>query len=68
MTRPVNQVLDNLDWSELPEQAPPADGTPHATHVGALEVKGFKIRVYRLSDGQRIIDVRDLVAFLEGES
>ncbi len=38
---------------------------PHVTHTGVLDIGGFQIHIYQLSNGQRIILAEDLERFIE---
>lgn len=61
-------MLDALAWQPLDPPDPEvlaAAELPHATHEGFLDLAGARLRVVRLSDGQRIIDADDLSNFLE---
>lgn len=59
------RLLDSLDWKPLP----PIEGDdggeilPHATHEGILELCGHKLKVFQLSDGNRVIEAEDLNNF-----
>ena len=44
-----------------PEENP--DNLPFPTHEGEMRIGSFKLRVYQLNTGQRIINADDLNAF-----
>ena len=58
-------------WEPLPEhtlqqirQAATAEGMPYPTHQGVISLDGkATIKVYQLSNGERVIDAQDLHAF-----
>lgn len=56
-----------MDFSALPMEPLAYDGAApeglHATHVGVLAFYGFDLRVYQLSNGNRVIDADDVKAF-----
>jgi hypothetical protein len=63
MSTPIDMVLDGVQWVALPERPHEYDTLPWATHEGVLTIGGASLRVYTLSNGQRIIDADDLAAF-----
>lgn len=67
MTAPIDLILDGVQWkAEERTQASDADGLPHVTHSGVLDIAGFQLKVYRLSDGQAVIDADDMHRFFDG--
>jgi hypothetical protein len=42
------------------------DELPWVTHEGTIKAPGKTLRVYQLSDGQRIINAEDVEAFFAG--
>lgn len=66
MTSAIDALLDAVAWTEVPAPEAPTDGIPYATHAGILDLAGSRLRVYRLSDGRRIVHADDLQAFLGG--
>jgi len=61
---PINKLLDEqVNWTacsgRVIELTP---GIPHATHEGVWDSPFGQLRVYRLSDGQNIINAEDLEA------
>ncbi|MCK9458281.1 MAG: hypothetical protein M0R80_01355 [Proteobacteria bacterium] len=64
---PIQILLDGVEWESLPAEPPELDGeVPFATHRGVLDLGGVKLKVYQLSDGQRVIDAEDLEALFGG--
>ena len=56
----IESALDQVEWTPLgrdPENE--GSGMPFATHVGLLKIGDFQFHVYRLSDGQRVVDADD---------
>lgn len=61
---PMTRLLNALDWQELPApEGSIPDGVPVATHEGVLRLGELSLRVYQLSDGQRIISAEDMEQF-----
>jgi len=58
---------DGVEFEALPAPTEPVDGKPYATHKGTIELAGTTLTVYQLSDGQRVIDARDVMRLLEPE-
>lgn len=52
--------------NEKPENL--KEGEIWATHSGVLEVEGFKMRCYILSNGERIFDMDDVEAYFGREN
>lgn len=55
----IDSVVHPVD---LPENAG-QDGLPYVTHEGLMKIGDTELRVYVLSDGQRVIDVEDADKF-----
>lgn len=56
---PIEQILDKLEYT--PTNAEPSkDGIPHVTHESILKLGELSVRVYVLSDGNRIIPEEDM--------
>jgi hypothetical protein len=65
MSSPIEKMLDKIEW--IPLEGDAGDNElPHATHSGVLEIGSMKLRVFQLSDGTRIVEENDLIAFFEG--
>jgi len=65
---PFERLLDALNWTPIPKHEIGEPGTadmPHATHEATLEIMDHRLRVYRLSNGQRVIDAKDFEKFCE---
>ncbi len=67
---PFDIMLDKADWQELPRPIVQAEleselegGVPFATHQGTITVADKTLRVFQLSNGQRIIEANDMAAF-----
>jgi hypothetical protein len=75
---PIEILFDKVEWTEVrtsETQDPAVDlispstalrmikYLPFVTHVGYLTVQGVPLKVYRLSDGRRVMDAQDLNAF-----
>lgn len=56
--------MQGVQWR--PTDAESDGELPYATHVGELEVFGVKLRCYRISTGQAIIDADDMNALFGG--
>lgn len=59
---PMERMLDAVEWTPIPNTFATV-GIPYATHEGSLEIGETSLRVYQLSNGQRIIDGEDFEAF-----
>lgn len=62
-TKPMDALLDRLDWEAVPEPASRVLDDPYVTHQGVMYIADHALRVYQLSDGQRVIDADDLESF-----
>ena len=62
---PVDLLLDQLEYASVePREHPDMESKmPYVTHEGVLEIMEAKLRVYMLSDGQRVIDASDVESF-----
>ena len=58
-----DRLLDVLEWKRLLDHAQEADEIPHATHEAILDIGAAKLRVYQLSNGQRVIHADDVRKF-----
>lgn len=67
---PMEVLLDGVTWESLPEPPEPPSGlfsaVPVATHRGELMLAGIKLRVFRLSDGRRVVDQGSILDLLMG--
>jgi hypothetical protein len=60
--RAVNYLIDSVCTpNEKPDNL--KEGQLWATHSGVLDIEGFKMKCYVLSDGTRIFDKDDVEAF-----
>lgn len=61
MTAPIETLLDQVEWTECEDTSQKGDeGMPYATHEGRLSLGGFNMTVYKLSNGQRVLDANDV--------
>lgn len=60
------KVLDSLEWKEIPQEAFIDDGLPYVTHIAIMELSGIRLKIYKLSNGERVIDEKDIVDFFGG--
>jgi len=61
MSTPMETMLERVEWTvESPQES---SELPHVTHSGVLDIAGHRLRVYRISTGQAIIDADDFNAF-----
>ena len=64
MSEPIDIAIDDVLKPVPPDEIEKGDGTlPYVTHAGEMPVGNMTIRVFRLSDGRRIVDADDLQAF-----
>jgi hypothetical protein len=59
----MDRALDAVEWSEIATPADLAPGEVYATHSGNLTIGSVTLRVYQLSNGERVIDGDDLSSF-----
>lgn len=64
--QPIDLILDEVAWVEIPSDGNSDGELPFATHEGILNLGEVTLRVYQLNDGRRIIDCDDLDAFFGG--
>lgn len=62
--RDIGEMLKDVNWTAHPEPDRVLDDTPYATHEGSLDVLGVTLRVFRLSNGQAVIEEESLAALL----
>lgn len=60
---PIEIMLDRVDWKRTDAQ-PNKEGLPYTTHEGILDLGGYKLRVFMLNTGERIIEKNDLENFV----
>lgn len=60
----VDQMLAAVEWKALPVTNEATD-IPYATHEGTLHVFDLELRVYQLSNGQRVIGGESLSRFFD---
>lgn len=64
-TPPIDRLIDqSTQWTELSNGDAVGD-MPYATHSGVWEFQGMKMNVFRLSNGQCVIDEESMVRFME---
>ena len=63
----VDMLFDKVEWTAIPNaNVQESDNDiPVATHRGVLKIGNHSLRVYRLNNGQSIINAEDLVNFME---
>lgn len=64
MTTPIEALLDSIQYEDVEKGESITDGTLYAVKKGILDIKGYKITVYVLNNGQRIFYANDFVNFL----
>lgn len=62
MSKPIDRLLDEVDWTpELPPTGLAIDSDiPYVTHSGIFKIADAEIHCYQLSNGQRILDANDV--------
>lgn len=63
MKPPIDLILDQIEWEELPPWDGLETGDVYTTHEGNLRIAGADLRCYQLSDGKRVIDAEDFARF-----
>jgi len=66
MKKPIDMLLDQIGWTEIPSEGNAGSDLPFATHKGLWHLGEATLRVYQLNDGRRIIDCDDLDALFGG--
>lgn len=61
MTNPIDIVMSRVKWQEV--ERPEASSGLYSTHEGILEFAGHVFRCYRLNNGERVLDARDVEAY-----
>lgn len=63
MASPIESAI-NAVVQPVANPRPSKDGLPHVTHSGVLELlPGLKLNVFRLSNGQAIVDEESMERF-----
>lgn len=60
---PLEQMLDAVEWAELPIVVESGAALPYATHKGVLKILDGEFTVYQLNDGRRVFDAADIETF-----
>ena len=64
MKTPMDHILDQLEWKKVQCDENSNDDIPYVTHEGIIKLpfgdELIKLKVYQLSDGNRVIDENDL--------
>lgn len=68
MKQTIERLLDKVEWVsiERPPIEPLYHDLPYATHAGVLNLGGVSLKVFRLSNGRRVIDQQSLKELLGG--
>jgi hypothetical protein len=70
---PIDVLLDRVNWTRISADDPATNkrvGLPVATHEGVLHLGRVALKVYKLSDGRRLISeesIRALLSAVGGE-
>jgi len=65
----IDEIMDAVRWTECEDTSEKGDeGVPFATHHGVLRFGRFTLRVYTLSNGQRLIDAEDVHRMLDWQA
>lgn len=68
MKSPIEIMLDKVDWKPIKrhQEVELVDTAyPVATHSGILKIGDIELKVYQLSDGQRVIDQESFLKFFK---
>lgn len=60
---PIERMLEAVEWEACPAPEKIEPELPYATHHGIISFAGSSLRVYQLSNNQRVIDDGDLAKF-----
>lgn len=66
MKTPIETLLDNIQYKDVEKGENVPNGTLYVVKEGIFDLEGFKLTVYVLNNGQRIIDGNDFENFLKG--
>lgn len=59
---PIEMMLDGVEWVPCSAEREGCEDLPYATHEGVLEIGDFRLRCYRLSNGQAVFHADDIKA------
>jgi hypothetical protein len=60
---PIDILLDDVKWEPIVGSFVDSS-IPFATHQGLLKIGELQLKVYQLSDGQRVLDMADVERLL----
>lgn len=63
MDKPIEVMLDSIEWRERPKPASVKDGDLYATHEGTLTMFGKELKCYTLNNGMRVFEAESLERF-----
>ncbi len=58
--KPIEKLLNDVEWKETGEASSGSDRHPVATHRGILRIADIELIVYQLSDGSRIFPTEEM--------
>jgi hypothetical protein len=62
----IKEMLANSTWTAIPwETRELPDGDSYSTYYTVLDLNGFKMRVWQLKNGKRVLDEFDVVKFID---
>jgi hypothetical protein len=67
----IGALLSKIEWMPIPGTLGVIDeeaGAVSATHCGVIELRGFRLRCFQLSNGQRVFDLDDVEKMFNGTS
>lgn len=60
-------LFDKVEWATTGLESEALDEQPVATHTGILKIGEREIRVYKLSDGNRVANPQDVERLFSGK-
>jgi hypothetical protein len=60
---PIDRALDALEWSPLPVVGEMPEHDVYAEFEAVLVIAGMNIRVYHLTNGERVLHADDMELF-----
>lgn len=64
-TKPIDALLDAVEWVAIKDVPSVEPGTPHATHTGVLRIGELELDCVVLNTGQRLLTGPVLEMLLE---
>lgn len=63
MKKPIDRMLDSVEWEKVEWPEKPEPGMLYATHRGVLKISDMQIECVVLNDGQRLFTEEGMKKF-----